>query len=89
MIAQQPECQEPVPVQPTNLASSQVVATHTSVHPVNASTLTTVLPSSPTLSLPQPALPPTLDRIQEKIAKSGYIDFTTLLPKSMYGAPEP
>ena len=78
-----------VPVQPNNLASSQAAATRTLVQPVNPSTLTTVLPSSPTPSLPQPALPPTPARIQEKIAKGEYIDFIALLPKSMFGAPEP
>jgi len=33
-------------------------------------------------------LPPIPSRIQDKIARGEYVDFTTLLPKSMFGAPE-
>jgi len=46
-----------------------------------------VLPS--TVPLPQSILPPTPAKIQEKIQKGEYIDFSTLSPKSMFGAPEP
>jgi len=38
--------------------------------------------------LPQPVVPPIPSRIPDKIARGEHIDFTTLLPKSMFGAPE-
>jgi len=53
------------------------------VNPLRSST-TTVVQSS----LPQPTLPPIPSRIQERIAKDEYIDFTSLLSKSMFGASE-
>ena len=77
-----------LPVRPINPASEQAVITHTSTQggPVNGAT-TATLQSSP--SLLQPALPPIPSRIKEKIARGEYIDFTTILPKSMFGAQEP
>jgi len=77
-----------VPVQQTNPPSSGVTATCTLVQPVTCSALMTGLPSLTPLP-PQPVLPPTLARIQEKIAKGEYNHFTTLLPKSMFSTPEP
>ena len=67
---------------------TQVLPTCSSmqVNPPCSSGVTTLLP---TPSLPQPTLPPIPARIQEKIARGEYIDFTALLPKSMFGAPEP
>ena len=54
----------------------------TQVNPPRVSTLL------PTPSLLHSTLPPIPTRIQEKIARGEYIDFTTLLSKSMFGAPE-
>ena len=67
---------------------TQVLTTcpSTQVNPPCSSGVTTLLP---TPSLPQPTLPPIPARIKEKIARGEYIDFTALLPKSMFGAPEP
>ena len=63
----------------------------TTVPPTSTSTQIN-LPGVPTLlptpSLLQPTLPPIPARIQEKIARGEYIDFTDLLSKSMFGAPE-
>ena len=49
-----------------------------------------VSPVSPqsTPLLFQPTLPPIPTKIKEKIARGEYIDFTTILPKSMFGASE-
>ena len=67
--------------------STRVLPTRSStqVNPPCSSGITT---SIPTPSLPQPTLPPIPARIQEKIARGEYIDFTALLAKSMFGAPE-
>ena len=77
-----------LPVRPINSASEQAVITRISTQggPVNGKTSATLQSS---LSLLQPALPPIPSRIKEKIAKGEYIDFTTILPKSMFGAQEP
>ena len=66
---------------------TQVLPTRSStqVNPPCSSSVPTLLP---TPSLPQPTLPPIPARIQERIARGEYIDFTALLPKSMFGAPE-
>jgi len=37
----------------------------------------------------RPSLPPVLSRIQEKMSKGEYIDFTTILPKVMFEVLEP
>jgi len=76
-----------VPVHRPNPTSSHGTTAHTSIQPVTRSALTAELPPLTPL-LPQPVLPPTPARILEKIAKGEYIDFTTLLPKSMFGASE-
>ena len=66
---------------------TQVLPTRPSpqINPLGSSDVTTLLQTS---SLPQPTLPPIPTRIQEKIARGEYIDFTALLSKSMFGAPE-
>ena len=71
-----------LPVRPINPASEQTVIMLTSTQggPVNGAT-TATLQSSP--SLLHPAPPP---RIKEKTARGEYIDFTTILPKLMFGA---
>ena len=50
---------------------------------------TIMLPGQSATSLPKPALPPIPSWIKEKIAKGEYIDFTTIVPKSMFGPLEP
>ena len=46
-------------------------------------------PGQSATSLPKPALPSIPSRIKENIAKGEYIDFTTIVPKSMFGPLEP
>ena len=67
------------PPLPTTLLPT---SSSTQVNPPRVSTLL------PTPSLLHSTLPPIPTRIQEKIARGEYIDFTTLLSKSMFGAPE-
>lgn len=75
-----------VPVQRTNTTLSQ--SGHTSSLTNAVETPVPPVPQ-PTLPQRQPILPPAPVKIQEKIQKGEYIDFSTLSPKSMFGAPEP
>ena len=71
--ASHPVQSSPPVVQPPMVRTSQV-------NPVS---------SQSTPLLVQPTLPPIPAKIKEKIARGEYIDFTTLLSKSMFGASEP
>jgi len=73
-----------MPVQSSLLPSTQTPVTHTSILAIPPRPSTTIA-GQLTPSLPQLTLPPIPSKIQDKIAKGKYIDFTTLLPKSMFG----
>jgi len=74
-----------LPVQSNPLPALQAPAP-VQVNLPHPSTTTAVLSS-----LPQPTLPPIPSKIQERIARGSkikYIDFTSLLSRSIFGAPE-
>ena len=71
-----------LPVQSTTAALQQTVSTGT------GQTHTTMSSVPPSSSLPMPALPSIPRRIQENVGRGEYIDFTTILPKAMFGAQE-
>jgi len=68
-----------LPVQPGRLQTT---------HTTPANPPSQVAATAGLLTLPAPTLPPIPSRIHEKIMKGEYIDFTTLLRKSMFGAVE-
>jgi len=73
-----------MPVQSSLLPSTQTPATCTSNLAIPPRPSTTIA-GQLTPSLPLPPIP---SKIQDKIAKGEYIDFTTLLPKSTFRASE-
>jgi len=74
-------------VQSSLLPSTQTSVTRTSILAIPPRPSTTIV-GQLTPSLPQLTLPPIPSKIQDKMAKGEYSDFTTLLPKSMFGASE-
>jgi len=76
-----------MPVQSSLLPSTQTPGIHTSILAIPPRPSTTIV-GQLTPSLLQLTLPSIFSKIEDEIAKGEYIDFTTFLLKSMFGASE-